>query len=332
MKKFIQIMMIIILALGVSACKKEAPNNKEVKKVAVVQIVQHASLNEIRDSFVAEMTRLGYEEGNNIIYDFKDAANQQNNLNTIISTIVNQEQDALLAIATPTALCAANYADQIPTLFAAVSDPVQVGLVNDMQHPDLGMSGTSDAIAVDKILDLAMLLDPNLKTLGFIYNSSELHSVHNLEKTKAYCNEHDLQLQVVSGTNISEIQNGISVLTANCDAIFAPNDNTVASSMQALTSRANERKIPVYTGADSMVYDGGLATVGINYTKLGQANAKMMDQVLKGKAMKDIAVKVFDDDLMIYINEDTLKTLGINLPDEVKNDEKVVFVKTRKGQ
>lgn len=76
-----------------------------------------------------------------------------------------------------------------------------------------------------------------------------------------------------------------------------------------------------------MVSDGGFATVGINYTNLGKETAKMVDQILKGKAVADIPVKVFKDDLNTYINEDTLKALGIQLPDTVKNRENLVMMK-----
>ena len=86
-----------------------------------------------------------------------------------------------------------------------------------------------------------------------------------------------------SGANITEIQSAVSVLTDKCDAIFAPNDNTVASSMSALVETANKKKVPVYTGADSMVSDGGFATVGIDYTELGKETARMTDKILRAR-------------------------------------------------
>lgn len=161
----------------------------DVPLVSVAQIVEHKSLNTIRDSFKSEMEVLGYEEGKNIKYDFKDAGNQQSTLNTIMSTFAGNKSKVIVAIATPTAAIAANYSKDIPIIFSAVSDPVGAGLLTDLTKPDKNITGTSDEIQVDQILDLARAVDPNLKKLGFIYNTGEANSISNLEKAKAYCKD-----------------------------------------------------------------------------------------------------------------------------------------------
>lgn len=155
--------------------------------VSVAQIVEHKSLNTIRDSFKAEMEALGYKDGENIKLDFKDAGGQQNTLNSIMSTFAGNKSDVIVAIATPTAMAAAKYSKDIPIVFSAVSDPVGAGLMDDLKKPNNNITGTSDEIQVDQILDLALKVDPNLKTLGFIYNSSEANSVSNLAKAKEFC-------------------------------------------------------------------------------------------------------------------------------------------------
>ena len=327
MKKLLKMAVAAVLGTTMLAGCGNSSKDEKVPTVSVAQIVEHKSLNEIRDSFKEEMKALGYKDGENIKLEFKDAGNQQNTLNSILSTFAGNNSDVIVAIATPTAVTAANYSEDIPVVFSAVSDPIGAGLITDLKKPDKNITGTSDEIQVDQILALALEIDPSMKTLGFIYNSGEANSVSNLKKAKAFCKQHDIKLVEGSGKNISEIQSAISVLTDQCDAIFAPNDNTVASSITALVETANKKKVPVYTGADSMVSDGGFATVGINYTNLGKETAKMVDQILKGKAVADIPVKVFKDDLNTYINEDTLKALGIQLPDTVKNRENLVMMK-----
>ncbi|MEF9967898.1 MAG: ABC transporter substrate-binding protein, partial [Longicatena sp.] len=237
------------------------------------------------------------------------------------------KSDVIVAIATPTALSAAKYAKKIPVVFSAVSDPVGANLMKDLSKPENNITGTSDEIQVDQILELALKVNPTLKKLGFIYNSSEANSVSNLEKAKKFCKEKNIELVEGSGANITEIQSAVSVLVDKCDAIFAPNDNTVASSMNALVETANKKKIPVYTGADSMVSDGGFASVGIDYTDLGKETAKMVDQILKGKKVADIPVKVFKTNLNIYINENTMKTIGISLPKDIQDSKNLVIMK-----
>lgn len=330
MKKFIKVATAGLVCMGLmTGCgsndKKEESTKMPV--VSVAQIVEHKSLNTIRDSFKAEMKELGYEDGKNIKLTYKDAGGQQNTLNSIMSTFAGNNSDVIVAIATPTAVSAANYSKDIPVVFSAVSDPVGAGLISDLNKPDKNITGTSDEIQVDQILDLALTINPNLKKLGFIYNSGEANSVSNLKKAKAFCKEKNIELIEGSGKNISEIRSAISVLTDKCDAIFAPNDNTVASSMAPLVEASIKNKVPVYTGADSMVSDGGFASVGIDYTNLGKDTAKMVDQILKGKDVKDLPVKVFKTDLNIYINEKTMKELGITLPTNIKNSKNLVMMK-----
>jgi putative ABC transport system substrate-binding protein len=243
-----------------------------------------------------------------------------------MSEFAGANSDVIVAIATPTAMAAANYAEDIPVIFSAVTDPVSAGLVSDINKPDKNITGTSDEIQVDKILELALEIQPDLKTIGFLYNAGESNSVSNLAKAKAFCDANNIELVEGSGKNISEIQSAISVLTAKCDAIFAPNDNTVASCMAALVESAKEAKIPVYTGADSMVSDGGFATVGIDYDELGRETARMVDKVLNGEDIANIPVKVFKDDLNIYVNEQTMNDLGMTLPDSIANAENLVLM------
>lgn len=331
MKKLMKIAAASLLcATMISGCgSKDEGSNKSGKTpvVSVAQIVEHKSLNTIRDSFTAEMEELGYKDGENIKLDYKDAGGQQNTLNSIMSTFAGNKSDVIVAIATPTAMAAAKYSKDIPVVFSAVSDPVGAGLMKDLNKPDNNITGTSDEIQVDQILDLALKVNPKLKKLGFIYNSSEANSVSNLEKAKAFCKEHNIELIEGSGANITDIQSAVSVLTEKCDAIFAPNDNTVASSMSVLVETANKKKVPVYTGADSMVSDGGFASVGIDYTDLGKETARMVDKILKGEKVADIPVKVFKENLNIYVNEKTMKELGVTLPKEIQDSKNLVIMK-----
>lgn len=301
-------------------------NDKKKANVGVAQIVEHTSLNTIRDSFKAEMEVLGYDTSS---IDFQNAGNDPSVLNSIMQTFSGNKKSVIVAIATPTAQSAANFSKDIPVVFSAVSDPITAGLVSDAAKPDKNITGTSDEIQVDQILDLALTINPDIKTLGFIYNKSEANSVSNLAKVKAYCEAKGIAIEESAVTSISDVQTNAQVLVGKVDAIFAPNDNTVASAMSALASEANKAKVPVYVGADSMVQDGGFACVGINYEDLGKATAHMVDDVLNGKAVSDIPVQVFKENLNVYVNEDVLKTLEITLPDSVQNNDKLQMVKAK---
>ena len=302
-------------------------SSTEMKKVAIIQLVEHTSLNTIKDAFNERMKELGYKEGKNVEYIFKNAQGDTNTAASIIQDFKAKNPDVIMAIATPVAQAAATLAVDIPVVFAAVSDPVGAKLTTTLEKPDKNITGTSDEIQVELILDKALEVNPNLKKLGVIYNKGEANSVTNIAKAKAYCESKNIEMVEATVTGVNEIQSAIDVLSAKCDAIFAPNDNTVASAMNVVGSACTKTKIPLYVGADSMVQDGGFLSVGINYENLGRETADMVDQVLKGTAVADIPVKVFKDDLNIYVNEKVLNELGITLPDSIQNDKALTMMK-----
>ncbi len=324
MKTLSKLMAAFMASSLLFGCSSSA--STEMPTIGVAQLVSHTSLNTIRDAFTDQMEELGYEDGKNVSYDYADASGQINNLNSIMSQYQDENAAVVVAIATPTAQAAANISEEIPVVFSAVSDPVGAGLVESLEKPGGNITGTSDEVQVDQILDLALQLVPEAKTVGFLYNASEANSVSNLESAKEYCDQKGLTLVEGTGSNLTELQSSASVLCEQVDILFAPNDNTVASGMAALSQIALDAQTPFFVGADSMVQDGGLATVGIDYEELGIETANMVDAILNGEDPSEMPVKVFKDDLNIYINQSALDQLGLTLPEEIQNNERLVIM------
>lgn len=312
MKKLMMIMMGLVILSGCGS-------NSDVKKIGVAQIVEHSSLNIIRDSFLQEMEVLGYDKSN-IEFDLKNANGDGNTMNSIMQKFSGDGKDCVVAIATPSAQVASKYSKDMPVIFSAVSDPVGAGLMSDLNSPDKNITGTSDEIQVDQILNLARSLQPNLKKIGVLYSSGEANSSTYVTTLKKLCEANGIAVEEVSITAVSDLQTAAQTLASKVDAIFTPNDNTIASAMPIFVKAAKDAKIPTYVGADSMVIDGGFASVGIDYEELGKETAKMVDEVLKGKDIRELPVKVFKEDLNVYINKAVLSELGLTLPSDVQNN------------
>ena len=312
------------------SAKAEATDSTEMKKIGVIQLVEHKSLDIIYNSFKDELKNLGYVDGENVKITFQNAQGDMANITSIVQGFEGDKQDVVVGIATPVAQGAMSLTKTTPVVFSAVTDPIGAGILTDMNAPDKGMTGTSDAVQIDKIMDLALQITPDVKKVGFIYNPGEDNSVTNLGLLENYVKEKNLELETVSISTSADLQTAAASLFEKVDMIFVSNDNTVAEAMPILTSEAIKAKKPIYVGADSMVMDGGLATVGIDYTDLGKETAKMVDEILKGKPVNEIPVKVFKDDLFIYVNTDTAAALGIEIPESIKTDKKFVEIKSNK--
>lgn len=322
----------ILLLLSVSGCASNQ-NQKSTKagdsqklKIGIVQIVDHPSLNTIRESCVAQLAKNGFKDGENVSIDYQNAQNDQTNLKTICQKFANNKYDLIIAIATPSAQAALGETKEIPIVFSACTDPLGSGLVSSMEKPGQNITGTSDAVSAEKIMQLALRITPDIKTIGALYTSSETNSIAVINNLKEYAKKNGMTVVEATVTNSSEVQQATSALAGKADAIFSPIDNTVASAMPIVAQVANKAKIPVYVGADSMVKDGGLATYGINYEVLGQETANMAAEILKGKKPGDIPVKSMSD-MNIYLNKDTANAIGVKIPDDVMKEAAKVFGK-----
>jgi len=314
MKKGISI---ILTALMVVTLFAGCGNQKEDTgkfQIGVVQIVEHTSLNTIRETMVEELIALGI--GDQVEIDYKNASGDQNNLNTICQKFASDKKDLIVAIATPSAQAAVNATEEIPVVFSAVTDPVSAGLLNDLENPNANATGTSDYVDAEKILDLALKITPEIKTIGFIYSSSEANSKVVIEKAKTYVTSKGLKYEEIAVTNLSEVQQAGISLAGKVDAMFAPIDNTIASAMDVLSEVCVEKKVPFYVSADSMVADGGFATEGIDYVDLGKETAAIIKQIYEGKKVADIPVVILKD-TKTYINKTIAGKIGVTIPDDI---------------
>jgi len=329
MKKLLKaipaILAVLALLVSMTACGSKLSGSK-VLKIGIVQIVEHPSLNTIRETFIAQLAEKGFKNGENIKIDYQNAQGEQTNLKTICQKFVADKSDLIVAIATPSALAAAGETSNIPVLFSACTDPIGSGLVKSLENPGGNVTGTSDAVSAEKIMELAKRITPGIKKIGALYNSSETNSISVINNLKEYAAKNGLEVIEGTVTNSSEVQQVTQSLAGQVDAIFSPIDNTIASAMPVVAQVAESAKKPVYVGADSMVQDGGLATYGINYTVLGQETANMAVEILNGKKPGEIPVKTIKD-VEIYVNNDTAKAIGITIPADVIKEARQVFEK-----
>lgn len=315
--RFVSFLVLCLVCLVAFGC-----NEKVGPTIGIVQFTTHDSLDTIRNACVKELENQGYKDGENCKIIFANCNADGNTITQTISSLKNKKCDVIVAIATPVAQEAVKYSDTIPVVFSAVSDPT------DILKSGVKITGTSDAIQVSSILDFIFLMaeinNKPINKLGYIYNPQEANSVSNLAKIETYlanAGKNDM-LVVKTISKSSELEITSRALCDKVDAIFVTDDNTVAEAMNVLANVGLENNKPVYTGVDSMVNDGGLATIGINYEDLGKETGAMCARILKGEKAEDIPYKVFDTNLKLFVNKKTLESLGYNLPENYQGEIK----------
>ncbi len=288
-----------------------------VYKVGIVQYVDDASLNQIEAAIEEELDAKAKELGvtfNYADYTFNGQADSTT-LNQIATQLVADEVDVIIPIATPTAMImqAATEDNQIPVIFSAVSDPVGAGLVESLKAPGANITGTSDALNTETIMDLMFAADADIKKVGILYDKSQDSSKTPVEEAIAYCNEKGVEVVEKTGTTNDEISLAADALAAaGVDAVFTPTDNTVMTAELAIYEKFIDAKIPHYTGADSFALNGAFLGYGVNYEELGIKTADMAVEVLVNKANPaELAVELLDNGIAT-VNTETAAAIGLD--------------------
>ena len=288
------------------------------KKIAVVKYMSHTSLNEIEDAIIKEIVD-ELDEAKYTLTKY-DGAADSGIISQTMANLKAANTDIVICIATPVAIAAkATFVGtNTKVVFAAVSDPVSANIVSNLKEPEGNVTGTSDAVDLDKQLELAYKVNPNLKNVGFIYTGGEANSVANFNRLKDLASEKGFTLldrQINSPAEITEVANAI---LPKIDALIVTDDNNVASSMPTLSTLLIQNKVPCYCAADSEIKDGGMMGYSINYTNLGKDTAKMAVELFNGKSVKEVPVKVYSsDELSLFYNSIFTRNSGITIPEEL---------------
>ena len=319
--------LMLTLALGVLGCggdKKEAPKKAEKVNVGIVQLVEHAALDAANKGFVEGLASKGYKEGQNITYDRQNAQADQSNLQNIAHRFVNNKVNLICAIATPAAQTVANVTSDIPIVATAVTDYKTAKLVKDNAKPGTNVTGTTDMNPVEQQLDLLLKLVPNAKSVGTIYCSSEVNSQLQIEILKKAAAAKGVTVKEATVSNVNDIQQAARSLVGKVQAIYVPTDNVLASAMPTLVSVTEEAKLPVICGEGGMVKAGGVATLGVDYYKLGFQAGEMAADILGGKSKPaDMAIQA-QKEFKAMVNVKEAEKIGLKVPEDVLKGAELV--------
>ena len=296
----------------------ESTSSESVKKVGITQLVEHPSLDQTKEGFIKALEDNGYKDGENIEIDYQNAQNDNPTSQTIASNFVNDKKDLIYAISTPSAQAAFNATQEIPVLFTAVTDPIEAGLVKSLDNKEGGnVSGTSDFLSIDKTMSLVEKLTPQAKKIAVIYSTSEVNSKVQVDSLKEYAKTKGWEVIEKGISASSEVNQAITSIVGKADVLYVPTDNLVVSSMPIIAKVANENKLPIIASDEGSVTSGALACGGVDYYQLGYKTGEMAVQILKGeKQPSDLKVETMDEPV-ITMNEDTMKTLGIEKPADI---------------
>ena len=313
MKKLISLL--LALAMLVTLTAVSAAAEKTEFKIGICNFVKDASLDQIVENIKAQFDLIAEEKGVTfqILEDncMADAAVMEQ----IIADFLAEEVDLMIGVATPVAMRMQTMTEGngVPVIFSAVSDPVSAGLVETLEAPGTNITGTSDFLNTNALLDLVFAANPDTDKIGLLYDLGQDASTTPIADAKAYLDARGIAYVDATGTTTAEIQMAVeSLIAAGVDAVFTPTDNTIMTAELAIYETLADAGIPHYCGADSFALNGAFVGYGVDYANLGRETANMAAQVLlEGADPASLAVMTFDNGTCT-VNTETCEALGLD--------------------
>lgn len=291
-----------------------------VYKVGICNYVDDASLNQIVDNIQTRLEELGQEKGVTFEVSYDNCNADANVMSQIIANFIADDVDLMVGVATPVAMAmqTATEDNQIPVVFAAVSDPQSVGLVESLDAPGSNITGTSDFLDTNAVMNLIFAADPDADKIGLLYDIGQDSSTTPIAAAKEYLDGKGIEYVERTGTTVDEVTLAAQALIADeVDAIFTPSDNTIMTAELSIYEMLAEAGIPHYTGADSFALNGAFLGYGVDYANLGVETANMISGILAdGDDPAATPVKTFDNGTAT-VNSEVCETLGLNY-DEIE--------------
>lgn len=283
--------------------------------IGICNYVDDASLNQIVENINARLAEIESEQGITINVKYDNCNADANVMNQIIANFAADNVDLMVGVATPVAMAmqSATEDSKTPVVFAAVSDPVGAGLVASLEEPGSNVTGSSDNLDTNSVMNLIFAQNPDAKKIGLLYDVGQDSSTAAIEHAKAYLDDKGVEYVERTATTAEEVALAAQALVSDgVDAVFTPTDNTIMEAELAIYETFADAGIPHYTGADSFALNGAFLGYGVDYANLGRETADMIASILtEGKDPATTPVITFDNGTAT-VNTEICEKLGLD--------------------
>lgn len=280
------------------------------KTIGITQIVEHPSLNAIREGILEGLKHEGFIEGKNLTVIYESAQGNPTVALQIAQKFASLPLDVVIPISTPSAQTIVHHIKKTPIVFAAITDPLGAKIVSSLKHPGGNVTGVTDAPPLKEQLSFIQTCIPQLKTLGVVYNPGEANSVAMLETLKPLAKKQNIKIVTGTASKSSDVKTAALSLVTKVDAIFVGNDNTVISGLESLVKTCLETKKPLFVSDPDSVNRGALAAYAYDQRQMGNQVGTMVAKILKGEKPGNMAVERATD-LKFSLNPKTAEIIKV---------------------
>lgn len=327
LKKVLAAGMTAVMVLSLAACggssdsgssdssTADSGSAQDSYKIGICQLVEHPALDAATQGF---QDAVNDKFGEGVVeFDVQNAQGEQSQCSTIINNFVSDDKDLILANATLPLQTASQATADIPILGTSITDyATALGIDDWSGATGVNVSGTSDLAPIEDQEDMLVELLPDAKKVGILYCSAEANSKYQAELFEAALKEDGIEYKEFTVSDTNDIQAVVTSATEECDAIYIPTDNTMASNADAVDKICRPAGIPIIAGEEGICSGCGIATLSISYYDIGYKAGEMAYEILVNGADISTMDIEFAQDLTKKYNEAICAELGIEIPDD----------------
>ena len=285
MKKYLKPMVVllaVVLTVTLVACFSSNENDTTLYRIGICQLVQHDAHDAATQGFI---DALNDELPGLVSFNTQNAANEIPLCTTIVNQFIAEDVDLILANATPALQAASAATDDIPILGTSVTEYSVIMGLNDFDGLVGGnVSGTSDLAPTAAQADMVKTWFPEANEIGLLYCSAESNSQYQVGVMRVALENLGYTCTFYPFTDTNDLPAVLEGAIANCDVLYVPTDNTVASSAAIIDNYCRPAGIPIIGGDKGICNDCTVATLSVDYYDLGYKTGLMAKKVLTGDA------------------------------------------------
>ncbi len=312
-KKLVFLVIVLVCLSSLFALGGKEEKDSSTFKIGLCNYVDDASLNQICENIERGIDDIEKRRDVTITVLYDNANGDANVLSQIISSFIAQKVDLMIAVATPVAMAMQGQTEDnnIPVVFAAVSDPVGAGLVESLSTPGANITGSSDYLDTNAIINLILAYNSDIKKVGLLYDAGQDSSLTALKSARELLSSKGIEIVEKTGTTVDEVILATSSLIASgVEAVFTPSDNTVMTAELAIYENLMEAGIPHFAGADSFALNGAFLGYGVDYIELGYDTAMMVEEILLDKKDPSTLPVLTFDNGTATVNREVMAAFG----------------------
>ncbi len=315
-KKTICLLTALLCLLAVlSSCTAEGntDTNKNTYNIGICIFVEHAALDSATKGFTTALTE---KLGGNVTFNIQNAAGDKTNAATICSGFASDKCDLIFANSTNALAAAAEITSEIPVVGCSVTDfSSTLGIEITDNKTGINVTGCSDILPLEKQAEVINELFPEKGKVGILYCSSETNSKYQADEIAKHLTDFGFTCENYTFVDTTDVTLVTQNAASECDIIYTPTDNTVASNTSAINNILEPAGIPLVAGNIDVALACGIATVGIDYYKLGYEAGLMAYEILaEGKNPADMEIRYADEYFKKYVPE-RAAALEITIPE-----------------